>query len=150
MFTCACVHIYIYKYTSSAPHHIYIYIFLFCHAVHICKHTYIYIYIYDGFKIPCANVYLKMRLPGKLPEPCVLEQVPFRATVNACLIRPPPSPLSPSGDGGGRKGEERERERLPATSVAGSVGRNQNCRFGMKARTPIQTSDDASFETRPL
>ena len=28
----------------------------------------IYIYIYDGFKILRANVYLKMRLPGKLPE----------------------------------------------------------------------------------
>jgi hypothetical protein len=39
-----------------------------------------YIYIYDGFKIPCANVYLKMRLPGKLPEN-------FRNTSGKCGFR---------------------------------------------------------------
>ncbi len=37
-------------------------------------------YIYDGFKIPCANVYLKMRLPGKLPEN-------FRSTSGKCGFR---------------------------------------------------------------
>ena len=36
-----------------------------------------------------------------------------------------------------------------ATNVAASVGRDCFCRFGVKARTPIQTSVDANFETRP-
>ena len=82
------------------------------------------------------------------------EQDPFRATIKVC---PPPSPLSPSGDGGGRRGEERDKEGDEDGDEDGTIdGAHQ---LASCAQSAIKTADwrtgsatgahGAAIRTRP-